>query len=238
VTALHLLFHDEHLFVVYKPAGLHSVRLAEGGGRSVADLLLERYPHLAQTAKSSDDAGLISRLDQHTSGLIVGAFSAALWESLYQASLEGLVRKTYAALVQGNLSTDTSCSSYIGSPNRGARKVKVYEKRPAKSARALPGTTFFSPLSYDSNRNISLITAEASPARRHQIRAHASHVGHPLLGDSLYGSTLAVAGLTSSLRSFFLHSWKVSLCHPVTAEPLTFESPLEAELVWSGQPPL
>jgi 23S rRNA pseudouridine1911/1915/1917 synthase len=238
VTTLKFLFQDEHLFVVYKHAGLHSVRLADGGGQSVADLLLDLYPNLARVSKNSDDAGLISRLDHHTSGLIVGAFSSALWESLYQASLEGRVRKKYAALVQGNLSSEISCSSYIGSPNRGARKVKVYEKRPARSARALPGTTLFSPLSYDATRDISLIRAEASPARRHQIRAHASHLGHPLVGDSLYGSTLNVAGLTTSQRSFFLHSWKVSLNHPITAEPLNFESPLEAELEWTGQPPL
>ncbi len=236
MKSLTFLYQDEHLFVVYKPAGLHSVRIAEGGGDSVADLLLAQYPDLAQVAKSENDAGLISRLDQHTSGIIVGAFTPTMWDTLYQASLEGLVHKTYAALVEGHMSEATSFSSYIGTPNRGARKVKVYEQRPAKSARALPGTTYYTPLSFDAARSISLVTAEASPARRHQIRVHASYIGHPLVGDLLYGSTTTVAGLTTAPRSFFLHSWKVRLKHPITEDELTFESPLQAELVWSGEP--
>lgn len=238
MKSLTFLYQDEHLFVVYKPAGLHSVRISEGGGNSVADLLLAEYPQLAEVAKSADDAGLISRLDHHTSGIIVGAFSSAVWDTLYQSSLEGLVQKTYAVLIEGRVNEATSFSSYIGTPNRGARKVKVYEQRPAKSARALPGTTYFAPLSFDGDRSISLVTAEASPARRHQIRVHASYIGHPLVGDSLYGSTTSVEGLATAQRSFFLHSWKVAFKHPITAEKLTFESPLEAELVWSGQPPL
>ena len=235
VNDLSFLYQDTEIFAVYKPAGLHSVRLPDGaGGSSLADMLISRYPKLSSVAKSEGHAGLISRLDRDTSGVIVGAFSQELWEQLYQMLLTGKMKKSYVALVHGRLSEERSFSSYIGSPNRGARKVKVYEQRPAKSARALPGTTHFLPLSVDTSLNVSLVTVLAAPARRHQVRAHAAYIGHPLVGDSLYGSTESVERFVTTPRSFFLHSRQVTFTHPRSGEQITIESPLMKELVWGA----
>lgn len=239
MNELSFLYQDEEVFALYKPAGLHSVRLPDGaGGASLADMLISRYPHLSAVAKSEGDAGLISRLDRDTSGVIVGAFSQELWEQLYQMLLTGEMKKSYVALVEGNLCEERSFSSYIGSPNRGARKVKVYEQRPAKSARALPGTTYFSPLASDLSLNVSLVTVRAAPARRHQVRAHAAYIGHPLVGDSLYGSSESVERFVTIPRSFFLHSQQVTFVHPRSGEQIAVESPLTKELVWEGELPL
>lgn len=224
------LYDDSELFVVYKPPGTHSVRLPRGGGESVADALALYDPTLASASPTPEDCGLVQRLDLETSGVLLGAKSRSMWELLHTALLQGDIKKTYVALVEGALSERATCSSYIGTPRRGARKVKVYEKEPAKSARALPGTTAFSPLERPCPAGTSLVIAEASPARRHQVRAHAAHLHHPLVGDALYGATTSLAGMTRQPREFFLHASEVRFIHPRTGTEVVVASDYNGEL--------
>jgi len=171
-----------------------------------------------------------SGVPEASSGVLLGAKNRATWELLFNALLHGEIKKRYVALVEGVLSEGTTFSSYIGTPHRGARKVKVYEKEPAKSARALLGTTVFSPLEKPHPTGISLVVAEASPARRHQVRAHAAYLNHPLVGDALYGSTSSLAGMTRQTREFFLHAWEVRFVHPRTGAEVVVVSEYAAEL--------
>ena len=227
---LTFLYDDSDTFAVYKPAGVHSVRLPEGGGVSVADALAKHDATLIHAAPRPGDCGLIQRLDLETSGVLLGAKNRAMWELLFKALLQGDIKKTYVAFVEGALRERTTFSSYIGTPHRGARKVKVYEKEPAKSARALLGTTVFSPLEKPCPNGMSLVVAEASPARRHQVRAHAAYLNHPLVGDALYGATTSLAGMTRQTREFFLHAWEVRFVHPRTGAEVVVVSDYEAEL--------
>jgi len=126
VNDLTFLYEDSDLFAVYKPAGVHSVRLPEGGGASVADSLARHDATLTDAAPRSEDCGLIQRLDLETSGVLLGAKNRAMWDLLFKALLQGDIKKTYVALVEGEMRGRTSFSSYIGTPHRGARKVKVY----------------------------------------------------------------------------------------------------------------
>jgi len=77
---------------------------------------------------------------------------------------------------------------------------------------------------------MSLVVAEASPARRHQVRAHAAYLNHPLVGDALYGSTTFLAGMTRQTREFFLHAWEVRFVHPRTGAEVVVVSEYAAEL--------
>lgn len=228
--SLTLLYNDDCVFAAYKPAGLHTVQLRSGGGASLADLLLTHYPDLAQASPASGDAGLIQRLDRETSGIVLGAKSREVWQKLFEELLAGSIQKTYVALVEGHCTTRRTFSSFIGSPHRGAAKVRVYENEPPKSARALPGTTVFSPLSFNPVINCSLVEAVASPARRHQVRAHAAYVGHPLVGDALYGARSSPSGLCVTQREFFLHACTITFQHPTTGQSMTLESPYLHEL--------
>lgn len=212
------------------------MRLPSGGGASVADLLLADSPDLAHVARSPLDAGLIQRLDYETSGVLLGAKTRPVWEALFSALIEGAIKKTYVALVEGRCEHAASLGSYIGSPHRGAQKMKVYEKEPARSARALWGETTFMPLSYDSATDTSLVLASASPARRHQIRAHAAHLGHPLVGDTLYGSRHKLESFGVHHRAFFLHAWRVSFTHPVSKHTIEIERPYEDQVPGGGRP--
>jgi 23S rRNA pseudouridine1911/1915/1917 synthase len=230
VQTLHFLYKDEDIFALYKPAGIHSVKLPTGGGTSIADLLLAYDSTLAQASRSPLDAGLVQRLDYETSGVILGAFNRRAWDALFENLMSGEIRKRYAALVEGELAQEACVSTFIGSPHRGAQKVKIYTSEPPASARALPGTTTFTPLQFLTKHNATLVQANASPARRHQVRAHAAFCGHALVGDTLYGSTRTVANLCTTPRTFFLHAWTISLIHPTTQQPIELESDFWGEL--------
>ncbi len=225
MQALQFLYEDTDIFAVYKPAGLHSVRLPNGGGLSLADLLLAHDPELRSAARTPEDAGLVQRLDLETSGVVLGAKNRVTWEKLFGALREGAITKHYVALVEGRVDTQREFASYLGSPHRGAKKVKVYLSEPATSVRALYGSTLIQPISYDTVRNETLVRVTASPARRHQVRAHLAYLGHPLVGDTLYGARSAL----SDARTFFLHAELVSFHHPVTGAERTIHSAYESE---------
>jgi 23S rRNA-/tRNA-specific pseudouridylate synthase len=228
--ALKFLFDDGDIFAVYKPAGAHSVQLRKGGGWSIADELLRENPSLGKASDKPGDAGLVNRLDEETSGILLGATSRSVWEKLYRQALNGEVHKKYAALAEGRSTKEFAITSFIGSPHRGASKMKVYEKRPPSWARALEGTTKYSPHLYIPLHAVTILLASASPARRHQVRAHAAHLGVPLVGDSLYGSTRPLPPIIKSSRIFFLHAYKVSFTHPIFGKEIVVESPFEDEL--------
>ena len=230
VSELLFLYSDDDVFAVYKPAGLHSVQIPEEGGHSLADELLQFDPTLAQASRSSLDGGLVQRLDFGTSGVLIGAKNRPMWEALYEALSDGKVQKSYVALVEGQLPQELTVSTFIGSPHRGARKMKIYSMPPSPPVRALPGTTVFKPLEYLTSFDITVVEAKASPARRHQVRAHAAHVDHPLVGDLLYGSRRSLGALCAHPREFFLHAWRISFNHPRTGAIVAVESDFRSEL--------
>ena len=229
------LYNDGDIFAVYKPAGVHSVQLPQGGGASIADELLTERPSLTESSRSPGDAGLVNRLDAETSGILLGATQRTTWEQLFALSMEGGIAKTYVALLEGEFTGAQTITSFIGTPNRGAKKVKVYEKEPPSWARALEGTTTYTAHSYLSSLEATLVYASASPARRHQVRAHASHLGYPLLGDTLYDAALPFPSISPTRREFFLHAAKMSFVHPLSGEAVTIECPFEPELSILGK---
>ena len=232
MSSLRYLYQAGSVFAVYKPAGVHSVGLPNGrGGASIADLLIASQPALASVGRSPEDAGLIQRLDLSTSGILLGATSRAAWELLFEQLGKGEVQKLYVACVEGVLREPQEVSSFIGSPYRGAQKMKSF---PTESPRALFGQTRFEPLSVEPSQQRSLVIARASPARRHQVRVHAAQANHPLVGDALYGATTSLQERTSSEREFFLHSWRTSFRHPESKEDVLIESPLSDEIDWAG----
>ena len=230
MSDLRFLYNDGELFAIYKAPGLHSVRLPKGGGHSLADALLAHSPHLKDVSKNPGDAGLINRLDEDTSGILLGAWSRPVWEQLFVQLLSGSVIKKYKALVEGHLSTPQSIKTFIGTPHRGARKMKVYEQEPPAWARALEGTTVFLDSRFLETLKATLVTVSASPARRHQIRLHSSHIGRPLVGDVLYGSTRELPSPIPHNRSFLLHAEEVSFSHPSTGQEILITCPIEDEL--------
>lgn len=223
MSPLSYLYRDTEIFAINKPAGIHSVRAGSSGGSSIADLLLAESPSLATVGTPGTDAGLVTRLDYSTSGILLGAYSSSMWNTLHEMIARGEIEKRYTACVEGHFPEHHSVTTYIGSPHRGARKMKIYEKKPSKAARALEGTSHFKLIAYDQTADSSRVEIAASPARRHQIRVHAAYLGHPLVGDSLYGSSRALSADYGAARDFFLHAHRVNFHHPSSGESLVIE---------------
>jgi 23S rRNA pseudouridine1911/1915/1917 synthase len=209
-----------------KPALLHSVQSGPAGGDSVADLLLEAYPQLSEVAPKKGDAGLVQRLDFSTSGLLIGAKSRESWLALHEQLLNGKILKSYVALVHGTPADNSEITTFIGSPYRHPKKMRVYESAPPKNHRALIGNTSIRLLE-PIGQSFSLVQAFASPARRHQIRIHCAHISHTLVGDALYGSSADFRSLLGIDRDFFLHAAEIEFCHPRTSVTIAITSPYE-----------
>lgn len=222
------LFEDEVVFVIHKPAGIHSVAHTEDEETpSIAADLLDRSPHLREVADRPGDAGLINRLDFSTSGILIGAKTRAVWQTLRGDIHEGRIQKRYLAVVEGVPPEETTLENFIGSPYRRSQKVRVYESLPP-GGRALPARSTFSRRESNTLHDVSLVEVEAPTARRHQIRVHARTLGHPLVGDKLYGSTRRLDELFPGVGSseFCLHAFQVEFLHPLTQAPIRiFDQP-------------
>lgn len=217
-----VVFEDAHVLVVDKPAGLptHSIDsdplLDEP--HTLTSRLLARYPDLRGVGYRDSEPGILHRLDNDTSGLLIVARTTEAFERLRAALRSGQIDKRYVALCAGTLVAPCVFEGFLVSMRRARVKVSpvaVPRSRPARTAvidaRPIGGDT--------------LATLQVPHAGRHQIRAHLSAAGHPLLGDTLYGGP-AIEGLDRH----FLHASELRFQHPITLRPLEFQSPLPAEL--------
>ena len=129
-----ILFEDEFLLIVDKPARLHSVENKASLEPSLATLLKTRSDLFTLASPREEDGGLVHRLDRDTSGIIVAAKTRDVWNALHQAFLSGEITKSYLLICEGILPLEIQTESYLGNPNRGAKKVRVYTAPPSKRA--------------------------------------------------------------------------------------------------------
>jgi 23S rRNA-/tRNA-specific pseudouridylate synthase len=232
-----IFFEDEHLLVLNKPAMLHSVALPNGGGPSLAALLCEYLPGIENVSRKPEDGGLVQRLDFETSGAIIAAKTKIIWEKLFEALKAGEIEKSYLAVLEGKFSGQKELHTFIGSRSRRGDRVRVFEEEPRAKMRAQRAHSIFSAKNYLSKINATLVKISAPSAHRHQVRAHAGFLGHPLVGDEIYGSTRTLIQLFASfeatpaeLPTFLLHAALISFTHPATKEKITFDVPLPLAL--------
>jgi len=229
---LNILYEDDHLVVLNKSAGIHSCANSKSDNhRSIAALLIKQSPQCSACSDKPEDGGLAHRLDFQTSGVLVAGKTREAWLRLREALSGKACTKRYLALLEGEVAADIKVEAYIGTPYRRARKVRAYASKPADRERALAATTEFHPQGFNSEVNVSLTEALIKSGRRHQIRTHAAHMGHPLLGDDLYGScrklTEALEVEASiQLPLFFLHAYAIDFEHPLTGQRVHVEAPL------------
>lgn len=226
IHGLEVLHEDESIFAVSKPALIHSVELASGGeadlpdedtppvvSGSVAGKLLSALPELSAVAPHSGDAGLVQRLDFETSGVLLGAKNQETWTRLREAFKQGQAEKRYLVVLEGKLASASSIDAPIGSPYRRASKVRAYVpgKKQAGKERAQPAESHFKPVAWDPAGAWTLAEVETPTGRRHQVRVHAAALGHPLLGDSLYGSKATLQSGETGAPPFALHAASLEL---------------------------
>ena len=216
--ALDVLFQDPHVLVLVKPAGL-VVHPAPGNWSGTLLNGLLAHDGVAQLLPR---AGIVHRLDKDTSGLMMVARSRAAMDSLVQAIAAREVARQYVALAHRPWAGPAArrVDAAIGrDPRNRLRMAAVDLERNAGK----PASTGFELL--ENGDAGCLVRATLQTGRTHQIRVHMASIGHPLVGDELYGGTPA-AGMARQA----LHAFRLAFQHPVTGEALEFSAPLPVDL--------
>ena len=223
-----VVYEDDTLVVVNKPAGLVVHPAAGTPSGTLANALAYHFQHLPGGG-TGVRPGLVHRLDRDTSGLLVVAKTENALENLSDQFRDRTVYKSYVALVHGRLS---STSGKIDQPlaRDPANRTRMAVVRSGRNALTLYRVR----RAFD---RFTLLDVELKTGRTHQIRVHLAWLKHPVVGDETYGAgrdnTIQDARLRARVRSLnrqFLHAEKLGFRHPKTGEFVKFESPLPEEL--------
>lgn len=229
---LEILYEDEHLLVVNKPRGL-TVHPAPGHPHgTLVNALLAYAPRLAQ-GSAAFRPGIVHRLDKDTTGLLIVAKTDRAHARLSEAIQRHAVRRAYRALVWGTPAWERiTVDRPIGRHPTQRQKMHAYAPNEPLPPHARPARTHFHV--ERRYRHFTLLNAELETGRTHQVRVHASALGHPIVGDPLYGGVRtpphdcppAVAEALRHLQGQLLHAYRLEFQHPITGEPLAFTAPL------------
>jgi 23S rRNA pseudouridine1911/1915/1917 synthase len=217
---LHIVYEDEALLVVDKPAGM-VVHPAPGNwSGTLVNALVGRQAELARD--DDDRAGIVHRLDKETSGLLIVAKTEKSHRLLSAAISSRRVARRYAVMVWGHLKSDsTTIDKPVARDPRDRKRMAIVNSgRPAR-------TDLFRLARFDSG---DLLRAQLHTGRTHQIRVHLASIGHPVIGDDTYGGGggRKVAGLPP--KRHFLHAAWLQFNHPISGVPMDLRSPLPPEL--------
>lgn len=220
VPELRVVFEDEHIVVVDKPAGVVSHPSQGFVGPSVGGVLLARGIELA-TSGAQERQGIVQRLDVGTSGLMVLAKGERAYSVLKQAFRDRTPKKTYHALVQGH---PDPASGTIDTPIARSQK---HDYKFTISQNGKPAVTHYEVK--EMLPSAALVEVGLETGRTHQIRVHFSHFRHPLVGDPLYGSDPKLAAKLNLDRQW-LHAVKLGFSHPISGEWQEFSSEYPSDL--------
>ncbi|MEP7113472.1 MAG: RluA family pseudouridine synthase [Ilumatobacteraceae bacterium] len=215
-----VVYEDEHVIVVDKPAGLVVHPGAGNPGGTLVNGLLARYPEIAEIGESHRP-GIVHRLDIGTSGLMVVAHSVRAYHSLVYALAQRDVTRVYRTLVWGHLANPNGViDAPIGRDHRDPMRMAVVVD--GKSAR----TRYQVLTEYRDPADASALECRLESGRTHQIRVHLAAIGHPVVGDGTYG------GIRHGIATPrpFLHAAELEFVHPGNNEPMSFSSPLPDDL--------
>ena len=226
--ALDVLFEDEHIVVLYKPA---EMAVHPGAGRSsgtLANRLLAAYPEMAEVG-GPGRPGIVHRLDMGTSGVLVTARTRDAHQHLAEAFAKRRVSKKYLAIVFGTpAETEGTITAPIARhPQRRKEMTVLLTGRVAETSyRVLAATA-----------RLSFLELSPVTGRTHQIRVHLKHIGHPIVGDPVYGEARwrdLERVRRKPLQEFdraALHAWRLEFYHPASGELCRFEAPLANDMV-------
>ena len=235
---LDVVYEDEVLMVVNKPAGL----VVHPGHGNYTGTLVNALAYYLQDDPLYDPAdpnvGLVHRIDKDTSGLLVIAKRPEAKAHLARQFFNKTTRRTYRALVWGRLKeAEGTIIGNIGRDERDRLQMAVYPEGSPKGKHAVTHYTLLEELAY-----VSWVECRLETGRTHQIRAHMRHIGHPLFADTRYGGDKILWGNQFSRYKQFvqncltlcprqaLHAKTLGFVHPVTGEEMLFDSELPSDL--------
>ncbi len=223
--SLDILFEDDHLLVINKPAGLVVHPGAGNASGTLVNGLLHYRPQLTHLPR----AGVVHRLDKDTSGVMVVAGSDTAEKSLVRLISNRQVKRQYLGIAEGRMVGGQDVDQPIG------RHPQV-RTRQAVRADGKPAYTEFRV--QERFRTHTLVQAVLGTGRTHQIRVHLQSIGFPLVGDRRYGAQVrlpsgAAKNLVAALQQFprqALHAREIAFDHPLTGQSLSFQAPLPQDM--------
>ena len=221
--ALDIVYEDDALAVINKPAGLVVHPGAGHAGGTLVNALLARYPEMAKMADDEETGqrlGIAHRLDRGTSGLIAVARNAPTLRALMRQFQERAVDKHYLALLEKRPQSNTGLiDAPIARDSRQRKRMRVH--REGRSAQ-----TEFALLDDDFQGDRALVELKLLTGRTHQIRVHMAFIGCPVVGDAVYGYRKQRV----KMKRQFLHAQRLGFEHPETGEWMRFECELPVGL--------
>ena len=211
---IEIVYEDGDIAVINKPQGM-TVHAGNGNTEgTLVNALLFRLDSLSGI-NGVIRPGIVHRIDKDTSGLLVVAKNDKAHLSLSKQIEEKSCRRTYLALLEGILKDDSgTVTTYIG--RHPQDRVKMAVVPPEKGKIAITDFTVIERYS----QGYTLCRFDLRTGRTHQIRVHARHIGHPVVGDPVYGIKKQKFALNGQL----LHAWRLQLTHPSTGDQMTFEA--------------
>lgn len=184
---LEVLFESDDFVVVNKPAGLPTAPLVRTETRSLAAALLARYPEMRGVGFREREPGLVHRLDNETSGVVLAARHQPAFQAARALFESSLVEKRYLAVVTAGLRGSGQVETLLGPDTARAGRVRVFLESPEGYAKL--ATTRYRVL--EEGARFSLVELSVERAFRHQIRVHLAHLGYPIAGDAVYSGAAA-----------------------------------------------
>lgn len=227
---LDVIYEDESVVVINKPVGMVVHPGAGNWSGTLVNGLLYRYPNQAHLPR----AGLVHRIDKNTSGLLVIGKTKAAQMDLQEQLKDKSVYRHYQCVVAGDAASLTR-QRVIDAPIGRHRVQRTKMTVTSTGKDAVTHIMKITPL----NDSYSLLDVRLETGRTHQIRVHLSHIGHPIIGDDVYGNRQQLrAGLTQEQRDAIqkfprqaLHAYKLGFIHPETGEQVEVTAPLPDDIV-------
>lgn len=217
---LDIIYEDEWLLIINKPAGI-----------AIHPSILHYADSLSNGVKFYfDSIGLqkkirpVNRLDFNTSGLVIFAKCAYIQEALSKQMNENLFKKEYLCIVEGVLDKKTGSIDLSIARKPGSIIERCIDSAGQPSRTIYEVIKEFQSNSQNDMQPLSLVKCKLETGRTHQIRVHFSHIGHPLLGDTLYGNSSPL------ITRQALHSYMISFVHPITKKEQCFTCPLPDDM--------
>ena len=220
-----IVFQDPDIVVLDKPAGMV---VHPGAGHRSGTLVNALLHHITDLSGVGGELrpGIVHRLDRGTSGLMVVAKNDGAHQELSRQFADREIEKEYIALVWGVVQAGRRIDAPIGRDPQNRQRMSTRARR---SRSAVTRVTFAEQL-----KGVSLVKVAIATGRTHQIRVHLSTIGHPIVGDAVYGGvhrrTTANLRAVMRLERPFLHSARLAFTHPADGRRVEFESPLPLDL--------
>jgi len=235
---LDIVFEDDHLLIVNKPAGMVVHPAFQNWSGTLVNALAYHFTQLPEMPNNEGRPGLVHRIDKGTSGLLVIAKTEQAMSGLAKQFFDHSIDRTYWALIWGEPKEQKGTINVHVGRSLKDRKITVAFPEGDFGRHAITHYEVIKELRY-----ISLVKCNLETGRTHQIRAHMKYIGHPLFGDKTYGGDKVMKGTRfSKYKSFVdncfkimprqaLHAKSLGFVHPITKKQMQFDSDLPQDFI-------